>query len=151
MSRARKNISFNPGQNTADLDKRIRDLSVLGHEASLSLFLQTEATPPIYFLPKLHTAGTRKRLREQQAATLPPLVERLDGLAQLPPSTSDVLGPPEHAAEHARGTIDDRLDDGSNAGAVGTAKKRKRRGPRGGASQKERWKRQRGGRDEGDV
>ena len=51
-----------------ELDRILRRVTRVAHAAQLSYFLKTEAEPPIYYLPAVHNAATRQRLREQQQA-----------------------------------------------------------------------------------
>ena len=78
-----------------ELDAKLRRLIAIAHEASLCHFIKTKATPPIYFMPAVQNASTKKLLSEQQSAVLKPLDAELTTLSQLPVSTHDKLGPPE--------------------------------------------------------
>ena len=68
----------------AELDARLRQVQKLLDQADLAPRMRTETAPPLYYLPKRHNEATRTRLRQQQQATMGPLLEQLAALEAMP-------------------------------------------------------------------
>ena len=68
----------------AELDARLRQVKELHNLADLAPMMRTETAPHLYYLPKRHNDATRTRLRQQQKATMGPLLEQLAALEATP-------------------------------------------------------------------
>ena len=106
----------------AQLDERLLQLKWDAHGAALSQFLVTEVagSPPIYYLPRRHSAATRAKLEQQQRARLQALAGSA-ALKENPLEGLDLATEPPPAAAAAAAAASTPAPDVSAAPAAALA------------------------------